>query len=135
MLLRRTICSAILFACVLLLMLFPFSTASAPQQQQGIAPQPPGSVDSAEYDPSNPDPRPGFDTPGELNPEQKRQAFLDVTNGNGIVGDFDFRVGDNLGTIGNFIPLIVLQSMAEGAAEFDDHICGRIRTRRAGQMM
>lgn len=91
------------------------------------------------FDLANPDPRPGRDLGGELNPEQKQAAFDDVTNGVGYFEVFDFRIRNPQGDYGNFLPPIILWSMAgiesdwlQYETRFENDPASGVRTNRAG---
>ncbi len=84
------------------------------QQETGcipIAPRPPGQPDLNVYM-NDPDTRTGFNVPGERSLNSKDELFKEITSNDGILGDFNWQIGDQDGNIGNFIPAKMLRSVA-----------------------
>lgn len=100
----------------------------------------PGNRDLGIYDPANPDPRDGRNLEGELNPDQKQDAFDEVTDSaGGFFEAFEFRIRTLQGDRGNFMPPIILRSMAgiesdwlQYETRFENNPGSGVRTIRAG---
>lgn len=90
-----------------------------PSQQQDpmgcspIAPKPPGQNDLNAHA-RDPDTRPGnppYNQPGERSLESKDALFQEITANGGTLGDFDWRIVDQIGNRGNFLPARMLRSV------------------------
>jgi hypothetical protein len=84
-----------------------------------IAPKPPGPADLNAHA-NDPDTRPpDYNQPGERSLDSKEQLFQETISSSGTLGDFDWRVVDEAGTTGNFLPGKMLRSVGGTRASGD----------------